>query len=314
MRADAAFWDIFDHKLLKGRFYTKAEVDADRPVAVVTESTAARLFGNDEPLGNTVLVNHEPYEVVGVVADHTKLATSGSGDVFLPMSPAIVDGERTRYDFNANWDINMFGSVYVALLVKQGVDFSHVRDQVKARYAEIDTEIAEKGCRSVYHEAPYDQATLASGLRGSNSTPDTESGRNLRLLVYLILLIVPAINLSSMLHSRMRSRVSEIGVRRAYGCTRSRLIADIITENFLVTLAGSIIGLAMGVTVALTYDGLFTDSSFRTVHPSLGIILNWGVVATAVGFCFLLNLISASVPAWQASRVNPVQAINSSNK
>ena len=132
------------------------------------------------------------------------------------------------------------------------------------------------------------------------------------MVVYLILLIVPAINLSSMLHSRLRRR-SEIGIRRAFGCTRSRIITDIITENFLITLIGGIVGVVLGIIFASTYSGLYEnmENFGRGDTPALNAIINWTTILTAVGICFLLNLISASVPAWQASRMSPVQAINS---
>ena len=110
----------------------------------------------------------------------------------------------------------------------------------------------------------------------------------------------------------MQRRVSEIGVRRAYGCTRGRIIADIIWENFLITLAGGLVGVALGVIFAMTYSDLYAnmDNYGQTLAPALSAVINWSTVAMAIGVCFILNIISASIPAWQASRLNPVEAIN----
>lgn len=115
-----------------------------------------------------------------------------------------------------------------------------------------------------------------------------------------------------MLHSRMRHRISEIGVRRAFGCTRTRLIADIITENFIVTLIGGVIGLLLGVVFASTYGGLYdTMDNFGSGNtPSLSVLLNINTILMSLLFCFILNIISAAIPAWQASRLNPINAIN----
>lgn len=62
----------------------------------------------------------------------------------------------------------------------------------------------------------------------------------------------------------------------------------------------------------MTYSGLYEniDTYGSGLTPALDSVINWGTVAIAVGVCFILNLISASVPAWQASRLNPVEAIN----
>lgn len=302
-RADAEFWNIFDHELIEGRYYTPEEAYATSKVAVISESTARRLFGSQNRAGNTFMINHTPYTVVGVVADNSSLALTGSGEVFIPTG---INDESLNYD--NEWS----GDVAAAMLVKDGVDFETIRDQVKARYAAFDTELSVKGERTVYHEQPYDQRTIASGLHGSNNSPDPESDRKIRMAIYLILLLVPAINLSTMLHSRMRHRISEIGVRRAFGCTRTRLIADIITENFIVTLIGGVIGLLLGVVFASTYGGLYdTMDNFGSGNtPSLSVLLNINTILMSLLFCFILNIISAAIPAWQASRLNPINAIN----
>lgn len=295
---DAEFFKVFDHKLIAGRYYTPEEAASNIKVVVINERTARRAFGTADCVGQTISLNHRKYTVAGVVSDHSFLASTACGDVFIARG----------YDENEGF----FGDTSAALLVREGVDFGSVRDEVKARYAILDTELAAEGTETVYHEAPFDQETIAGGISGSNTTPDTSSDRHVRYTIYVILLLVPAINLSSLLHSRMRRRISEIGVRRAFGCTRLRVISDIIWENFLVTLAGGIVGVALGITFAMTYSGLYEDMDTygSGVTPDISAVISWGTIAIAVAVCFILNLISASVPAWQASRVNPVEAIN----
>ena len=62
---------------------------------------------------------------------------------------------------------------------------------------------------------------------------------------------------------------------------------------------------------ALFYDGLFTDANGEAVRPALGMLLNFRTIGLALSACLILNLLSASLPAWQAARLSPVQAINS---
>ena len=295
---DADFFKVFDHKLIAGRYYTPEEAASNLPMAVISERTARRAFGTVDCVGQSISINHRKHTVTGVVSDHSFLATNACGDVFMAHG----------YDENPD----PFGDTTVALLVKDGVDFSSVRDQVKARYAEYDTELRAEGRRAIFHESPFDQATIAGGVPYSNGTPDSSSDNYLRLGLYALLLLVPAINLSSLLHSRMRKRISEIGVRRAFGCTRMRVITDIVWENFLVTLVGGLVGVALGITFAMTYSGMYEnwENYGSGIAPSLEAVINWGTIGIAVGVCFILNLLSASVPAWQASRLNPVEAIN----
>ena len=301
-KADADFFKIFNHTLVKGRFYTREEADAMENVAVVAETTAYRLFGDSDPLGETFQYGFKPYRVIGVIKDNSTLATFGSGDVFIPTSQNDGDMSWEEYRGNAS----------VALLAEPGVDFGSIRAQVKARYAALSTELEESGWEAIYHEQPYDIETVSFALTSGNGTPDMESIKKSRYIIFIILLLVPAINLSSMLHSRMRRRISEIGVRRAFGCTRARIILDIISENFIITLAGGIVGLLLGIIVGVNYVGIYDtmQNIGNGGAPALSLMFNWSILLTALVVCFLLNIISAAVPAWQASRENVVDAIN----
>ena len=127
------------------------------------------------------------------------------------------------------------------------------------------------------------------------------------------LLIVPAINLSSMTQSRLRQRVSEIGVRRAFGSTRMELIGQIVAENLVMTLLAGIVGLLLSV--AFAYVGntlLFAQEFSQTLNPpevDASILLHASTFGWALLFCFVLNLMSSGFPAWKASRIGIVNAL-----
>mgnify|MGYP002227927768 CR=1 FL=1 len=102
----------------------------------------------------------------------------------------------------------------------------------------------------------------------ANIEPDVDQARRQRLIIFIILLIVPAINLSSMTQSRLRQRVAEIGVRRAFGSTRLELMRQIIAENLVVTLLAGILGLLLSVVFAyLGNTLLFAQEFSQTLSP-----------------------------------------------
>ena len=180
----------------------------------------------------------------------------------------------------------------------------------------VNSRLKAEGIKIANHIVPLTQEESLLA-RWSNIGPDIESHRKQQLMVYLIMLLIPAINLSSMTQSRLRRRVSEMGVRRAFGCTRLRLINSIITENFLITLAGGLIGLVLSVAFAgLLADTLFVNHEVINTDTRVDItmLLNWHTFLFAMIFCFLLNLISSGLPAWRAARVNPVRAIGGLQK
>lgn len=137
--------------------------------------------------------------------------------------------------------------------------------------------------------------------------------RRERFITFLILLIVPAINLSSMTQSRLRRRISEVGVRRAFGCTRTELLGQILGENLIVTLVAGILGLLFSLIFAYVGNELiFAQQYSQTLNPPMvdaSILIHVSTFGWALFFCFVLNLLSTGIPAWRASRMNIVEAI-----
>ena len=133
------------------------------------------------------------------------------------------------------------------------------------------------------------------------------------MIIYLILLIVPAINLSSMTQSRLRQRVSEIGVRRAFGSTRMEIMGQILMENMVVTLMAGLLGFLMSVAFAhFGSELLFSvgySSTYVVPQTDMSMLLHASTFGWALLFCFILNLLSTGLPAWMASRINIVTAM-----
>ena len=169
------------------------------------------------------------------------------------------------------------------------------------------------GWKFVPFGRPYDQET-ASICFDASSEPDVTISRRKRFVVYLILLIVPAINLSSMTDSRMRQRVSEIGVRRAFGCLRSEIALQIISESLIITLFAGALGWLMSVVFAyLCGSMLFTQPFSATLNPpsvDVSMLIQGSTFLWALLFCFILNLLSSGIPSWRASRTKIVTALN----
>jgi putative ABC transport system permease protein len=148
----------------------------------------------------------------------------------------------------------------------------------------------------------------------SNTKPSPAKFYRQQLLILLILLIIPAINLTSMTHSRLHRYISEIGVRRAFGCRRSQIIKDIVAENLVLSVIAGLVGLLLcAVFVYFCSNALFakdwiSNNGRSTVEFST--LFNPIIFLFAFIFCFILNLMSSIVPAWQASCTNIVNAIN----
>ena len=302
-QTDDDYWRVFNFSFLDGKPYDKATFDAGRPVAVISESVARRLFGTTEAAGKEFLISYVPYRICGVVKDVSTIADCAYGDVWIPYSSTDVTKDV--------WSDHM-GMFSCTILARSRDDFDAIREECNRRRDEFNKVIGEQGWELHYRNRPYDQEKNALAF-AANWEPDVAAARRSRLIIFLILLIVPAINLSSMTQSRLRQRVSEIGVRRAFGCTRMQLLMQLLCENLIITLVAGLLGMALSVLFAFTANEmLFTQAySYTNSAPMVdaSILIHLSTFLWALFFCFVLNLLSAALPALRASRMNIVNAL-----
>jgi putative ABC transport system permease protein len=135
------------------------------------------------------------------------------------------------------------------------------------------------------------------------------------LIVLILLLLIPAINLSGMTHSRMKKRMSEIGVRKAFGATRKELLGQVLYENFVYTILGGLLGLVLSYLSVIFMKTLLLSNLMDgylsgTSSLNVAMLFRPSVFLYAFIFCLLLNLMSAGIPAWKSSRTKIVNALN----
>ena len=301
---DDDFWRVFDFAFTDGKPYDRATFDAGQPVAVITESVARLLFGTTDVAGREFLLAHAPYRISGVVQDVSTLANTAYAQVWIPYT--------STDQVNNTWTADLMGLMSCTILAKDRADFPAIREECDRRLAAYNQVIGENGWKFISRNRPYDQEKDAIAF-GANYEPDLQAERRSRLVIYLILLIVPAINLSSMTQSCLRQRVSEIGVRRAFGCTRGEIAGQILAENFIVTLLAGVLGFLLSVGFAYTCnDIIFAQEFSMTLNPptvDASILIHLSTFLWALLFCFVLNLLSAGIPAWRAARMNIVESI-----
>ena len=301
---DDDFWRVFDFAFTDGKPYDRATFDAGQPVAVITESVARLLFGTTDVAGREFLLAHAPYRIIGVVQDVSTLANTAYAQVWIPYT--------STDQVNNTWTADLMGLMSCTILAKSRADFPAIREECDRRLAAYNQVIGENGYKFISRNRPYDQEKDAIAT-AANYEPDLTAERRSRLVIYLILLIVPAINLSSMTQSRLRQRVSEIGVRRAFGCTRGEIAGQILAENFIVTLMAGVLGFLLSVGFAYTCnDIIFAQEYSMTLNPptvDASILIHLSTFLWALLFCFVLNLLSAGIPAWRAARMNIVESI-----
>lgn len=304
---DHRFFNVFDLQFTSGKPYDEAQFESGQPLAVVTENMARQLYGSDddEIVGKEFLLDMAPYKIVGIVKDVSPLADHAYADIWIPLTSTEI--------LNDTWINGYMGSLSSTILARDADDFPAILAELDKIKADVNTQLkAGDGYQYIWRNRPYTTEKDAVS-KWANVEPDLNQARRSRLIVYLILLIVPAINLSSMTQSRVKRRMAEIAVRRSYGASRSRILGSLLMENLTMTLIAGMIGFGLSMVFALLFaPSLFNQGISATSAPttaSLSMLLHWSTLGMAMLFCFILNLLCTGVPAWRASRSNIVNSL-----
>jgi putative ABC transport system permease protein len=299
---DERFWKVFDFRFLVGKPFTEEDVQSGIRKAVINESLARGLYGATEVVDRPVLISFVEYTICGVVSNVSTLAESAYAEVWTP---------HTTTTFHQNMDTeNTTGNFRCYLLARSKSDFPVIREEAEQALKQFNAGLQD----GEYKLNGQPESHFLSMYRTGDEQADGKRIVLRYVIVLSILLLVPAINLSGMTLSRMKKRMPEIGVRKAFGATTGDLLMQILYENLALTLIGGALGLIVSyLAVTCMSDWLLVTEivSMRGGVASISaeMVVNPMVFIYAFLFCLVLNLLSAGIPAWRASRANIVNAI-----
>lgn len=314
MNVDGNFWKMYDFKFITGRPFTEDELlDVTTPPIILSEKTARKIFDTTDVTGRSVNIGGVIYYVTGVVEDVNPILRNTWADVYLPLDNSV---RQSLYD---DPEFASIGPIKTLLRYKEDTDPEYVKTQVKSRFATINSGFKSEGIEIVYEDMPATPEFMGSVQHWSRS-PQVTKVASKQWLVYLLLILLPAINLSNMMRGRMQHRISEIGVRRAYGARKRDIVYQLLGENFIVTLAGGVIGLVFSYLFMVFLSSSFismvdswgTSLETKMTTPSFNMLFTWQSFILSLGACMVLNLFTAYVPAWRAASVEPAIAISKS--
>lgn len=303
---DAAFWKVFEFRFLSGKPYTEEEVESGIAQAVVTESTARRLYGSTDVTGKEIHLSYVSYRICGVVEDVSLLAQYAYGDIWVPFTSAP--------ELLQTWDKDqLLGFFQCYILARNAADFSKIQAAAEQNVNRLNS--INQTDDLMLMKAP--DTHLTHLVRENFYTvPDLPAAIFRYSVIILILLLIPSINMSGITLSRMRKRMSEIGVRKAFGAGRMELIKQILSENLGLTLLGGILGFFFSYASILILKSWLLTPVIQSTSLSGDSFLNADMLfnplifGLALLFCLVMNLLSAGVPAWRASGKNIVDALN----
>jgi predicted permease len=282
-----------------GRGFTAAEEHpkAGTAVAVVSYSFWRR-HGFDRALvGSTIRLNRTPFAVVGVAPEHfTGLMPLTSSEVWLPFGAAdLISSRSSTTPFGRVTTDPSVQSLLVTAFLRDGVTaFSATR-----RLESLATALPPpaKGGRAQLVVAP--RSRTAMGIAPKRDT-NAAAGATVLMMLALVVLIVACLNLANMLLARGSARRPEIAVRLALGGSRGRIVRQLVTEGFLLSLIGGAAALLISWIAArqvtATLQAVAGSNTVVNLTPDARV---FAAVAVA---CLVSTLAFSLGPAWTLSK------------
>ena len=301
---DPAFFRIYAFRFLEGKPFTEADLASGLHAAVITDDLSRRLFGTTrDVVGRTFSVNFMPFRVAGVVKSGSYLTRSSYAQLYLPytVTPGYEEPLSPQFPY--------VGQFAVTYLVEDAAQAKALRAEMLDIQRRINLEHKDEWKMDIW-EQPTSHARKVFQRYINQEFNAWTVVRQLGLMV-LVLLLVPALNLSGMIASRMESRLAEMGVRKSFGAGRKTLLGQVMWENLVLTLLGGALGLFFawlmlyaGRTWVFTllddYASLIPAGAQAYVSGEM--LFAPAVFLCALLVCILLNLLSALVPAWLSLR------------
>jgi putative ABC transport system permease protein len=255
--------------LLRGRDFTEQDTPDRLLVTVISQTTAQKFWGTDDPLGRNIrLGGNRQFTVIGVVGDVRNAALSQAP------APAMYFAATVR-----QWPL-------MDVVVRTEGDPAKALPAIRQRLSELDREMPMSNVR-----------TMDDWVSNNAAQPRLNT---VLLEVFAgVALLIAAIGIYGVLSYAVNQRTQEIGVRMALGAQRRDVLALVIREGMTMAMAGIGAGLIGAVGVSRALASLLFGMQAR--DPATFAVVAAILTVVAVAAC--------CVPAWRATRVDPVVAL-----
>lgn len=307
---DPNFWKVFGYEFVNGNPFTDEEFSSGIKTVVISAGLARQMFDTTEAEGRRIIVDGGEYRVAGVVRDVSYATPLTYAQVWMPYT---LKPEQMK---DRPYGEGYLGSLRVYILAHSVSSINEVKEEVEGIINKINNSQEEYKLDTA---GQPEEMWKTYFHQSNNYEIDWWTVFSTFGVMLLALIFVPAINLAGMVSSRMDKRMAEMGVRKAFGASNGTLIKQLLSENMLLTLFGGLVGLI--ISCIIVFAGrywIFTVFDNWASEPPAGVdnlltagmLFNPGVFIIALLVCFLLNLVSAIIPAWYGLRKNIIQSLN----
>lgn len=324
---------VQNHAVVAGRAICPLDIDTAAKVCVIGSRIVQELWPttpNIKPIGETILINTRPFKVIGVL-DHYEsedakrarkegrpVPVSRYGSRFDPYSRKnstfLIPFSTMFFEFKSAGGISGSGSSSATPSFSSSKSNSSAKDdpgpnyrldelafritnpqEMAAAQAEVHSILlgTHRGIEDFEFE---NRVEWAEGIEKQNTQIKLVGG-----IIASIALIVGGLGITNIMLASITERIREIGVRRAVGAKGRHIFTQIIIEGTFIAVLGGVAGLGAAF-------GLLGVIEQATSGESQGIVNSQAALASFV-FAVIIGIVSGVYPAWQASRIPPIEAL-----
>ena len=282
---------VYGYQVKSGRGFTQADYDNFRKVALVDANTVSTLFGGEDPVGKSLEVKGDVFTVLGVVAlskeftptietlqDYLLYADTSSGCLYIP---STVWPTAFQFDEPQNVAIKVKNTDTMATAGKEAADLL-TQKQI------VDSENSDFDYRS------QDMLEQAQQLQKMSQSTNTQL-----IWIASISLLVGGIGVMNIMLVSVTERTAEIGLKKAIGARKKRILLQFLTESAVLTSLGGIIGVISGVILAELISNMM----------QIPVSISAPAIIVAVVFSTFIGVVFGMLPAYKAANLNPIEAL-----
>ena len=287
---DENYLSVYGYRVKSGRGFTQKDFAEYRKVALVDAKAVSTLFGGEDPVNKNLELQGEVFTVVGVVTlsedftptinsmnDYWMYADTSSGTIYVPLAvwPSIYQFDEPQ-----------------SVAIK--VDSPDSMTSAGKSAADLLTDKQIMGTNSKLDYRSQDMLEQAQQLQQMSQSTNTQL-----IWIASISLLVGGIGVMNIMLVSVTERTSEIGLKKAIGAKKRRILMQFLTEAAVLTSIGGLVGVVSGIAMAELISRMM----------QIPVSISVPAIAIAVVFSTLIGVVFGLLPATQAANLNPIEAL-----
>ena len=291
MYADQELFDVLTIPLIWG---DPKEALTRPQTLVISERIALKYFGQDNPVGNTLEINQQEFEITGVAVDHPE-NTHLKYDLIASMETLFDWSEMT------NWYSTMF---FTYLKVKPSVKMNEFSQQV-VHLADnyVADRLTPRGISYNYFLQSLSAIHLHSPVRYDVEPTGNAAYVYIFSFVGFFILLIACLNFMNLSTAQSAKRAKEVGLRKVVGAQKSQLINQFLGESLMVSL------LSLGLAMLMAKLAIPVVARMTGITMNFSLLLTPMVLAALIGGSIFVGLVAGTYPAFVLSSFKPVATL-----